>query len=168
MAHQLCLNGTVGLSCVSGAVDMLMKQSSDSTRKMVSAEPSREDTYSNNETFTSPWTCVDDRIVLSTYRINDSVEEIHFISAKDVREPMRDRARGDCRQVGCCNVDCSGRCLGLFGDLIRREEVEKLFGLANLYTPRMIEIKRGSSASSSRCSADDAITVPAKMSIPVV
>jgi hypothetical protein len=58
MAHQFCLNGNVFLSCTCGAFDILMKQSSDSTRTVVSAKSSREDTYSANETFTSLWACV--------------------------------------------------------------------------------------------------------------
>ena len=74
MAYQLSLNGNVFLSCACGGFDMLMKASSDSSRRTMSAVSSREESYSGNESFTSsgnesftsPWACVHNPLVLST------------------------------------------------------------------------------------------------------
>ena len=48
------------------------------------------------------------------------------------------------------------------------EERKEFFGLADLDTARMSEIKCSNGRSTNRCLTDDVITVPTKMRLPVV
>jgi hypothetical protein len=57
---------------------------------------------------------------------------------------------------------------GSFATIGWREEAEALFDLANLYTPRMVEIKCSNGRPSDRGLPDKAITIPTKMGRPVV
>jgi hypothetical protein len=57
---------------------------------------------------------------------------------------------------------------GSFATIGWREEAEALFDLANLYTPRIVEIKCSNGRPSDRGLPDKAITIPTKMGRPVV
>jgi hypothetical protein len=48
------------------------------------------------------------------------------------------------------------------------EKAEELFGLTNLYPPRMIETERGHSGSPDRCATNHPVSVPTKMFVPVI
>lgn len=75
-------------------------------------------------------------------------------------------------------TDCPSRCMSLdsvcattgssFATIGWREEAEALFDLANLYTPRMVEIKCSNGRPSDRGLPDKAIPIPTKMGRPVV
>jgi hypothetical protein len=90
-----------------------------------------------------------------------------FIPVRGILQPVRERAWGDRGKVASFDVAPGEYCLRLSAALVRREEVEKLFGFANLYASRVIELKCGNGGPADRCLTDDAVTVPTKMFILV-